>query len=115
MATRLIATAGGHSVACGRGAAAPWSRVRGGGSQPVCGHSHTASVPAGGVSDGGEKAEVKPVRYLVAKGQPTLPQKLVEKVWRLEYMEFLLAPRSLRLAEQGKPSTLPVEAFDQPG
>lgn len=76
-----------------------------------------ASLP--GVSGGGEKAEVKPARYLVAKGLPTLPRKLVEKVWRLEYVdmeEFLPAPRSLRLAEQGKPSSLQdslVGALDQ--
>jgi len=34
--------------------------------------------------------------------------KLVEKAWNLEYVdmeEFLPAPRSLRLAEQGKPSS----------
>ena len=46
--------------------------------------------------------------YLVAKGLPTLPMKLVEKVWNLEYVdmeEFLPTPRSLRLAEQGRPST----------
>ena len=53
-----------------------------------------ASLP--GVSCGGEKAEVKPARYLVAKGLPTLPRKLVE-VWWLEYVdmeEFLPALRA---------------------
>ena len=42
--------------------------------------------------------------YLVAKGLPTLPCKQVEKVWGLEFVDmedFLPAPRSLRLAEQG--------------
>ena len=44
----------------------------------------------------------------MAKGLPTLPMKLVEKAWNLEYVdmeEFLPAPRSLRLAEQGKQSS----------
>ena len=71
-----------------------------------------ASLP--GVSGGGEQA--KPARYLVAKGLPTLPRKQVEKVWRLEYVdmeEFLPAPRSLRLAEQGKPSSLQFLALQQ--
>ena len=51
-----------------------------------------------GISGGSsqlEKAESKPSRYLVAKGLPTLPMKLVEKVWNLEYVdmeEFLPAP-----------------------
>ena len=54
-----------------------------------------------------EKPEAKPARYLVAKGLPTLPTKLVEKVWNLEYVEmeeFLPTPRALRIAEQGNPS-----------
>ena len=54
-----------------------------------------------------EKSEPKPTRYLVAKGLPTLPTKLVEKIWNLEYVEmeeFLPAPRSLRIAEQSNPS-----------
>ena len=49
----------------------------------------------------------KPSCYLVAKGLPTLPLKLVEKVWRIEYIEmeeFLPAPRSLQLVEQGRPA-----------
>ena len=57
-------------------------------------------------SEAKEKSEGKPARYLVAKGLPTLPMKLVEKAWNLEYVdmeEFLPAPRSLCLAEQGKP------------
>ena len=65
-----------------------------------------ASLP--GPSEPRDKAESKPSRYLVAKGLPTLPMKLVEKAWNLEYVdmeEFLPAPRSLRLAEQGKPSS----------
>ena len=65
-----------------------------------------ASLP--GVSDAGDKEEVKPARYLVAKGLPTLPRKVVEKVRKLEFVdmeEFLQASRSLRLAEQGKPSS----------
>ena len=54
-----------------------------------------------------EKAEEKPARYLVAKGLPTLPTKLVEKIWNFEFVEmeeFLPAPRSLRIAEQGSSS-----------
>ena len=54
-----------------------------------------------------QKPEQKPARYLVAKGLPTLPTKLVERVWNLEYVEmedFLPASRSLRMAEQGNPS-----------
>ena len=54
-----------------------------------------------------EKPEAKPARYLVAKGLPTLPTKLVEKVWNLEYVEMeelLPTPRALRIAEQGNPS-----------
>ena len=54
-----------------------------------------------------EKPEAKPARYLVAKGFPTLPTKLVDKVWNLEYVEmeeFLPTPRALRIAEQGSPS-----------
>ena len=54
--------------------------------------------------------EAKPARYLVAKGLPTLPMKVVEKIWNLEFVEMedlLPAPRSLRLAEQGAvPSSL---------
>ena len=53
-----------------------------------------------------EKIEPKPARYLVAKGLPTLPTELVEKVWNFEFVaveEFLPAPRSLRIAEQGAP------------
>jgi len=51
---------------------------------------------------------VKPARYLVAKGLPTLPTKLVEKVWNLEFVEmeeFLPTPRALRIAEQGNPAS----------
>ena len=54
-----------------------------------------------------KKPEVKPARFLVAKGLPTLPGKLVEKAQNLEYVEmeeFLPAPRALRIAEQGNPS-----------
>ena len=63
------------------------------------------SLPLGG--DSREKGDTKPSRYLVAKGLPTLPMKLVDRIWNLEYVdmeEFLPAPRSLRLAEQGKPA-----------
>ena len=52
-----------------------------------------------------DKTDPKPLRYLIAKGLPTLPMKTVEKVWSGEYIdteEFLPAPRSLRLAEQRK-------------
>lgn len=52
-----------------------------------------------------EKTEAKPARFLVAKGLPTLPTKLVEKAWALQYIdmeEFLPAPRSIRMAEQAK-------------
>ena len=62
----------------------------------------------------------KALRYLVEKGRPTLPMKLVEKAWNLEFVEmeeFLPAPRSLRLAEQGKPALSlqdsPVGALNQ--
>ena len=51
--------------------------------------------------------DAKPARFLVVKGLPTLPTKLVEKAWNMEFVEmedFLPAPRSLRPAEQGKPS-----------
>ena len=51
-----------------------------------------------------DKPEAKPARYLVAKGLPTLPTKLVEKVWNFEFVEmeeFLPTPRALRIAEQG--------------
>ena len=64
----------------------------------------TSLVPA---VDPKEKSDPKPSRYLVAKGLPTLPGKLVDKIWNLEYVdmeEFLPAPRSLRLAELGKPA-----------
>ena len=60
-----------------------------------------------GTSEPQEKAESKPSRYLVAKGLPTLPTKLVDKVWNLEFVdmeEFLPAPRALRIREQGKPA-----------
>ena len=62
------------------------------------------SLPLGG--DSREKGDAKSSRYLVAKGLPTLPIKLVDRIWNLEYVdmeEFLPAPQSLRLAEQGKP------------
>ena len=54
-----------------------------------------------------EKGDTKPSCYLVAKGLPTLPMKLVDRIWNLEYVdmeEFLPAPQSLHLAEQGKPA-----------
>lgn len=54
-----------------------------------------------------DKADTRPIRYLVAKGLPTIPTKLADKVWKLDYVdmeEFLPTPRSLRLAEQEKPS-----------
>ena len=54
-----------------------------------------------------EKIEPKPARYLVAKGLTTLPTKLLEKAWNFEFLEmeeFLPAPRSLRIAEQGSSS-----------
>ena len=70
-------------------------------STPEGGNPFSALIPwltgiSGGVSQS-EKTEPKPSRYLVAKGLPTLPMKLVEKVWNLEYVdmeEFLPAPRS---------------------
>ena len=61
------------------------------------------SLPTGGESK--DKTDPKPSHYLTAKGLPTLPMRTVEKVWSGEYIdmeEFLPAPRSLRLAEQGK-------------
>ena len=72
--------------------------------------SHPSSPGLTSVSSSGtqlEKAEMKPARYLVVKGLPTLPTKLVEKVWNLEYVEmeeFLPMPRVLRRVEQGNPS-----------
>ena len=54
-----------------------------------------------------EKIEPKTAMYRVANGLPTLPTKLVEKVWNFEFVEmeeFLPAPRSLRIAEQGSSS-----------
>jgi hypothetical protein len=54
-------------------------------------------------TDPREKTEGKP-RYLVSKGLPTLPQKLVEKVWALEFVDmedFLPTPRVLRLGYIG--------------
>ena len=63
------------------------------------------SLPLGG--DSREKGDTKPSRYLVAKGLLALPTKLVNRIWNLEYVdmeEFLPAPQSLRLAEQGKPA-----------
>lgn len=51
-----------------------------------------------------EKGDPKPSRYLVAKGLPTLPMKLVDKVWNRDYVEmeeFLPTPRVLRLVDQG--------------
>ena len=44
-----------------------------------------------------DKAVAKLAQYLAAKGLPTLPMKLVEKVWNLDYVdmeEFLPTPRS---------------------
>ena len=55
-----------------------------------------------------EKGELKPSRYRVEKGLPTLPVKLVEKAWNKEYVdmeEFLPTPRSLRLADQARTSS----------
>ena len=46
----------------------------------------------------GEDAGAKPSCYLVEKGLCTLSLKLVEKVWRMDYIEveeFLPAPRCL--------------------
>ena len=62
------------------------------------------SVPA----ETREKGELKPSRYLVAKGLPTLPVKLVEKAWNKEYVdmeEFLPTPRSICLADQARTSS----------
>jgi hypothetical protein len=58
------------------------------------------SLSASGTS--GDTAESKPTRYLVAKGLPTIPMKVVLKVWNLEFVEmedFLPTPHSLRLAK----------------
>lgn len=52
-----------------------------------------------------EKGAPKPSRYLVAKGLPTLPVKLMKKVWNKEYVdteEFLPTPRSLHLVDQAR-------------
>jgi hypothetical protein len=56
----------------------------------------------------------EPKLYLVAKGLPTLPMKVVERIWDLEFvvMEDLLpAPRTLRLAEQAAKSSLLQESL----
>ena len=52
------------------------------------------------------KHDSKSPHFLITKGLPTLPTKLVERAWNWEYVdmeEFLPAPRSLRLVEQRKP------------
>ena len=64
------------------------------------------SVPAGTR----KKGELKPSRYmyLMAKVLPTLPVKLVEKVWSKEFVhieEFLPTPCSLHLANQARTSS----------
>ena len=64
-----------------------------------------ASLPV--PPEAGDKVELKPSSCLVEKGLPTLPMKLVEKVRNLEYVdmeEFLPAPCSLWIAEQGRSS-----------
>ena len=59
--------------------------------------------PSHWVGDLREKADTKPSRYLVAKGLPTLPMKLVDRVWNLEYNDMVESLyQSLCLAEQGK-------------
>ena len=35
-----------------------------------------------------DKGETKPTRYLVAKGLPILPMKLVERAWSLDYVDM---------------------------
>ena len=45
-----------------------------------------ASLP--GFPMGGDKVESKPSTYLVEKGLPTLPMKLAERVWNLEYVDL---------------------------
>ena len=65
-----------------------------------------SSIAAG--RSGLDKPGAKPARYRVAKGLPTLPTKLVEKVWNFEFVEmeeFLPTPRALRIAEQGNPAS----------
>ena len=60
------------------------------------------SLPQPGENQG--RGEPKPSRFLVAKGLPTLPMKLVDKAWNKEYVEmeeFLPTPRALRLVDQG--------------
>jgi hypothetical protein len=52
------------------------------------------SLSASGTS--GDTAEANPTRYLVAKGLPTIPMKVVLKVWNLEFVEmedFLPTPQ----------------------
>ena len=51
-----------------------------------------------------DPADSRPSRFLVAKGLPTLPMKVVEKAWSLEFvdmLDFLPTPRALRIAELG--------------
>ena len=50
-----------------------------------------------------DSTDQKVSRYLVAKGLPTLPMRVVERIWNLEFVEMedmLPSPRTLRLAEQ---------------
>ena len=58
-----------------------------------------------GTADLQEKPDAKPSRYLIEKGLPTIPTRLAEKTWNLEFVEMeelLPAPRSLRLVEHGR-------------
>ena len=53
-----------------------------------------ASLP--GPPETGDKVEAKPLRYLVEKGLPTLPMKLVERVWNLEYVDMDVSDLDLK-------------------
>ena len=58
--------------------------------------------PSHWVGDLREKADTKLSRYLVAKGLPTLPMKLIDRIWNFKYndmVEFLY--QNLRVTDSG--------------
>ena len=77
----------------------PSLQTEGGDHQPqdttVAPNPFTAILPLLTAIPQGPEPKDKPTRYLVAKGLPTIPTKLVEKVWSLDYVdmeEFLPTP-----------------------
>ena len=70
--------------------------------QPI---QHTDSVALVHLTANNKKdsSDPKVSRYLVAKGLPSLPMRVVERIWNLQFVEMedmLPSPRTLRLAEQ---------------